>query len=69
MIHKDMVMNTQIDEKQIWEKDVKSMSYDDLMAAVRFLDEERETLSQKVHEFAAEQNNKFLREEKIERAA
>jgi len=62
-------MNTQIDEKQVWEKDVKSMSYDDLMAAVRFLDEERELLSQKVHQYADEQNNKFIRAEKIERAA
>jgi hypothetical protein len=69
LIDKVMVMNTQIDEKQIFEKDVKSMSYEDLMAAIRFLDDEREVLSKQVHEEAAEQNNKFLREEKIKRVA
>ena len=31
-----------IDEKTAMEKDVKAMSYDDLMAAIRFLDTERQ---------------------------
>ena len=42
-------------EKKIWEEDVKAMTYDDLMAAIRFLDQEREMLAKSVHERAAVQ--------------
>ena len=62
---KDM-MN--IDEKEIMEKDVKKMSYEDLMAAVRFLDKERETLAANIN--IKEKGNKRLqKQEKMNRVA
>jgi hypothetical protein len=36
------------DEDQVFRKDVKSMSYEDLMLAIRYLDNERKTISQKI---------------------
>lgn len=37
------------DEETVFRKDVKSMSYDDLMQAIRYLDHERKTISQKLY--------------------
>jgi|GEM_PF-5313576 len=34
-----------IDERRIWQEDVRHMSYEDLMAAVRYLDQERQALA------------------------
>lgn len=51
---------TVIDEKKVWEDDVKSMSYDDLMAAIRYLDQERAMLSKGLvnHHGNNDNNNK-----------
>ena len=58
-----------INEKKVWDEDVKDMSYDDLMAAVRFLDQEREMLSKHIHIKAAEQNNKDKQRKEQTKAA
>lgn len=48
---------TKIDEEKVWADDVKRMSYEDLMAAVRFLDHERQVLTKMIEDPAREQNN------------
>ncbi|PCH99528.1 MAG: hypothetical protein COB76_02865 [Alphaproteobacteria bacterium] len=59
---------TKIDAKEIMEKDVKTMSYDDLMSAIRFLDQEREMLAVNIN-ITSDTHNKFDKQEKINRAA
>lgn len=66
---KNMDQTAKINEADIMEKDVKTMSYDDLMAAVRFLDQEREMLSAHVYEIADKRRKKFEKQEKVSRAA
>ena len=58
-----------IDEKTAMEKDVKAMSYDDLMAAIRFLDTERQMLSESIYGVAENENKRFMKQEKLKRAA
>ena len=50
--------NPHIDEAKVWDEDVKAMSYDDLMAAIRFLDQERAVLAKDIHIRADNQNRK-----------
>lgn len=64
-----MKQGHRIDEKTAMEKDVKAMSYDDLMAAIRFLDTERQTLSESIYGVAENENKKFSKQEKLGRAA
>lgn len=64
-----MKMGHKIDEKTAMEKDVKAMSYDDLMAAIRFLDDERQTLSETMYGIAENENKRFVKQEKLDRAA
>jgi len=40
---------TQMTEDRAFEEDVKKMSYDDLMAAIRYLDHERAEIADRVH--------------------
>ena len=49
-------------EARAFEDDVKTMTHEDLMDAIRFLDEERNRIAGKVHA-EAEQNN--VRDSKI----
>lgn len=49
-----------IDENRVWEEDVRHMSYEDLMAAVRFLDHERQVLTKMTTGHTTEQQNKPL---------
>lgn len=58
-----------IDEEKVWGEDVRAMSYDDLMAAIRFLDQEREVLSKHIHQKAEEQNNRVKRARELNKAA
>jgi hypothetical protein len=43
-------------EDKVFKQDVKKMSYDDLMEAIRYLDAERHEIANRVHQ-AQEQNN------------
>ena len=46
------ILNNEIlaDEDKIFKKDVKTMSYEDLMAAVRYLHEQRQNLSENLED-------------------
>lgn len=46
------------EEETAFRKDVKSMSYDDLMQAIRYLDHERKTISQKLYNERPQNNNR-----------
>lgn len=59
----------QIDETKVWDEDVRQMTYEDLMAAVRFLDQERQVLTQSIHRKADEQNNRYVHKETKPEAA
>lgn len=56
-------MNTAIEmtEDKAFTEDVKKMSYEDLMSAIRYLDHERQIISNPVHEAA----NKIEKDKEI----
>jgi hypothetical protein len=58
-----------ISEHEIMEKDVKSMSYEELMTAVRFLDHERCVLASSVQDNEKRKQSKFDQQEKVSKAA
>lgn len=51
-----------IDENRVWEEDVRHMSYEDLMAAVRYLDQERQVLTKLATDHPTPQQNKQLQD-------
>lgn len=57
-------------DTEVMEKDVKTMTYDDLMAAVRILDNERMHLAQDLlPDYEPRKASKFDKQEKAKRAA
>lgn len=52
-----MVKTIEIDEVVAFEKDVTTMSYDELMASIRYLDKEREIIARRVRGQSEDNNS------------
>lgn len=54
-----------ITEEKAFEQDVKTMSYEELMASIRYLDHERDIIAKRVHPKSVHNDSKLENNKKV----